>query len=612
MGRGPVLGLAASAGLALIALADADSRRGGSSLSPLFWIGLLLMFTPIAIRVLAPSTSRTQRLALIVVLGMALYLVKVVAYPVQFTFIDEFIHLRTLQDVLRTHHVFTFNPLLPASAVYPGLEGLTAAIVDVTKLSPFVSGLVVIGLARALFCVAFFLVAERATESSRGAAAASLVYFGNPMFLYWSSYYSYENLALPLGAVAVWWLMRSRGSAGWGAVALGALTIAAVTVTHHIVGFALAALLLAWWVVERVARGSRREVRRVGLSGLAATAASVAWVLTVARPAIGYLWAENIYPGLSETVSVLTGHLPLRTLYSSGGDVAPLWERFAGFGGVAVLLLALPFGVYLARTRHLRRPAMLLVALAAVAYPVSLIPRLAPQGVAISGRSSEYLYTGLGCTVGLLLVAGAAKYFPRALRFGRHRLPNWAVRHDGRATVTAALLATLVFVGGITVGTPYSQLLPQAAASTGYPASVQPAVIAAARWARANLGVNQRFAASALDAPTLGSDGEQYAVPETLAWPIFFGSSLSRRVVSAIRTAHVRYVLADRDLVRYVPSNPSYYFTPYEPNGTFHKHPLSRSDLSKFSANRCVDLVYSSGQVKIYYVGRILTGRCNP
>jgi hypothetical protein len=596
-----------------VAIADAASRRGEATLSWLFWCGLLCIFVPTAYRALSVACGRAERLLLMLILGAALYLVKVVAAPAGFSFIDEFIHLRTLQDILRTHHLFTFNPLLPASSVYPGLETATSPIVEMTGLSPFVAGLLLVGVARMLFIGSFFYVTQRVTGSSRAAAGATLVYASNPMFLFWSAYFSYENLALPLAAFVVWWIAGTRRQPGRGTLVIGTLGIGAVTVTHHVAGFALAAFLIGWWAAERILRGPDASVRRLGAMAALSSAASVAWMATLARPAMAYLWSENIYPGISQTVAIIQGHLAARTLYSSAGSTAPVWERLAGFGGVAVLLLLLPAGVYLAWSRHSSRPALLVAAAVAAMYPLSLVPRLAPDGVAISGRSSEYLYTGLGCIIGMI-AASVIISSPSQRQSGRlrERLPRLAGRRSAAAVVTAVL--TLVFIGGITVGTPYNELLPEPANPVGYPSSVQPDVFAAATWARRYLGPDRTFASNALDAPVLGSYGEQNPISENLAFPIFFASTMDSTVVHDIRAAKVAYIFVDTRMTRGtpIPINPSYYFSPYEPNGSHHAHPLPASYLTKFGATNCDSLVYSAGSLRIYDVTPIADGSCVP
>ena len=203
--RCAALGNAVVIGLAFVAVADVGSRRGHSPTSVFFWAGLLLIFVPIAFAVLRKHAQRRERLALVVVLGVALYLVKFFAYPDLFVFVDEMIHLRGTENILLTGHLFALNPLLTTAAYYPGLAAATAGLVDLTGLSTFAAGVLVIAAARALLSACFFLVAEKVMGSSRGAAAASLIYAANPLFLFWSSSFAYENLALPLAAFVVWW-----------------------------------------------------------------------------------------------------------------------------------------------------------------------------------------------------------------------------------------------------------------------------------------------------------------------------------------------------------------------------------------------------------------------
>ena len=506
------IALCSAVGLGAIAVADEASRRGHAyaDTSALFWLGLILIFTPIALRALAPDVDRSERLTLVIVLGVAFYLVKVLGSPHAFTFSDEYIHLRNTQDILRTHHLFAFNPLLPTASYYPGLGALTAGLVDLTGLSTFTAGVVIIGIARVLFCACLFLIAERVTGSGRAAAGASLIYAANPMFLFWSAAFSYENLALPLAAFVVWWIGRTRKRGDLASMALAAVGVIAVTVTHHVVGFALAALLGGWWLAERVGCHSTRAARReVGIMALLAGSATLMWFFVVAHPAPSYLLSNNLVPALRETGSLLLGHTAPRKLYTSGGLVSPAWETVAGFAAVIVLLLALPAALHRAWPSRHRAPVAVAMAVA-IAYPLSLVPRLASNGVAISGRSSEYIFAGLGCVIGLLLTEAMPRRGAWRLRAAPAEFVRWPrTAKAWNRTFIAAVLATVVFVGNVTIGTAFYQRLPEATHPQSYPWSVQPDVIAASRWARANLGRNQRFGANWIDSFALATYGEQ-------------------------------------------------------------------------------------------------------
>jgi hypothetical protein len=601
-----VVVLCVTLGLVAVAVADAGSRDGRTGTSVLFWLGLLLIFVPIAGRVLMQDTDRRERLMLVVLLGVALYLVKVLFSPNAFTFGDEFIHLRGTQDILRTHHLFELNPLLPTAAYYPGLAAVTAGLVDLTDLSPFASGLLIIGVARVLVSTCFFLVAERVTGSSRAAAGASLVYAANPLFLFWSADFSYENLALPLAAFVVWWLGRTRQRADLPALGAAIVVIVAVVVTHHVVGFALTALLGAWWLGERVAQRPTAARRIVGLMTLVAGTATLRWFFRVAQPVSSYLITNNLLVALRQTGSLLFGGASPRHLYSSGGLVSPAWETIAGFAATGMLLVVLLPALHLAWRRR-DHPPMAIAIVVAVLFPLSLVPRLVPSGVAVSGRSAEYVFFGLGCVLGLL-ASDATR--PRHRRFTRWTKPTALV--GWRRTALAAVLVTLVFIGDVTIGTAFYQLLPESSHPQGYPWSVQPDVISASKWAREQLGINQRFGANKLDSLALATYGEQTTLPENSVWPIFFGPVMNRTVVNSIKAAKVRYLFVDWRMTKGIPATPGYYFSPEEPGAGEYEQAFPVAALQKFASAACTHLIYDSSNVQIFDVSRIEDGSCVP
>lgn len=595
-------------GLTSVAIGDSEIRRGFgyTESSYFFWVGVFLIFVPTALRLLVKNVDRRERLTLVVLLGISLYLVKYLGSPSAFTFVDEYIHVRNTQDILRTHHLFAYNPLLTTAAYYPGLAAVTAGLVNLTGLSIFVSGLIVIGVVRALFTACFFLIAERVTKSDRAAAGACLVYVANPMFLFWSADFSYENLTLFLAAFTIWWLGRTRRAKGNAPLVVAIVAIAAITVTHHVVGFALSALLGTWWIVERFTQRPSRARRNVGLMALLSTTTTLIWFFIVARPAPAYLFTDNIFPALRQTVSLVLGRISPRHLYTSGGLVSPEWEKIAGFAAIGVLLLALLPGLYLAWRHRDRAPIVVAIGVA-ILFPLSLVPRLAPEGVGISGRSSEYVFAGLGCVLGLLVTDE---------KWRRHREHARVMNRDGRAawkkvTVATALVA-LVFIGEISVGTPFYELLPEAPHPHGYPWLVQPDAISASNWAREHLGTNQRFAADSLDSLALDTYGQQNTVAEVKVWPIFFSKTMNKTVIRAIKSDKIHYLFVDWEMTKGVPPDPGFYFSIKEPGAQDYKNAFLPAALKKFDSSTCVHLVYHHKEIQIFDVSRIRNGFCVP
>jgi hypothetical protein len=617
--------LCSATGLALVAAANNASFHGlnyDNALS-LFFLGLACIFGPTALRVLMRDVDRRERLILVVTLGAALYVVKILGSPSAFTFNDEYIHLRNTLDILRTHHLFQLNPLLPTASYYPGLAAVTTGLVDLTGLSIFVCGLIVVGAARIIISACFFLVAEKMTSSALVAAAASLIYAANPMFLFWSASFSYEDLALPLAAFVVWWLGRTRGrtaldSKGRLTPIVAVVPIVAVTVTHHVSGFALTALLGVWWLAEWFTKQPTAHRRRVGLMFLVSGSASLIWFFFVARPAASYLVGGNIVPAVQQTGAMVLQQSKSRQLFS-GGPKIPEWFMLAGFAAFGILLLALPLGLYrawnLLRSRKIRARygsgagyAPIAVAMAiAIVFPFSQLPRFTSAAGALASRSSEYVFTGLGCVLALFAEQITRRQHGAPRRCStRPKFSTWC------RTLVVAGMVTTVFLGDVTVGTTYSQVLRESSHPAGDPWTVQPDVINGSEWARVHLGVNQHFAANFIDSFALATYGEQDTISGDDVWPIFLEDTLNGTVVHVIRAAKVSYIFVDWQMTKGPPpASLGYYISPYEPsNGEFEALPSIA--LRKFAASPCARLVYASGPIQIFDVARIENGSCVP
>ncbi|WP_156766734.1 hypothetical protein [Mycobacterium sp. E2327] len=619
--------LCSAAGLGVLWVADQANRNENTSFPTyvMFWLGVLLIFVPVAMRVLARDVNPLERLTLVVFLGLALYFVKVLGSPYDFTFVDEYVHVRNTHAIISKGHLFTWNPLLDTAAYYPGLAALTAGVVELTGLSMFAAGLLIMGIARVLVCAFFYLIFESVTRSGRGAALASLVYMANPMFLFWCSTFTYGNLAVPLAAFVVWWVGRTRNRGGFAPMVIAVVGIIAVTLTHHVVGFILAGLLVAWWLAERVGCHATKAARRqVGILAMVACGVTFTWFFVVARPAAAYLITGNLLPALQSTVNVIRGTTAPRKLYHIIAMAPPAWEPMAGYAAVLVLLGVLPVALLRARWSCRRAPVAVATMLA-IAFPLSLVPRFAPNGVAVSGRSSEYVYTGLGCVFGLLFAAAATRWYEwrlsgRGGRAGRGskirtgRLANAignAWRDSLVPTAIAAALVTVVFVGNVTVGTRFFERLPEGSNPHGYERSLQPDVIAASIWALQHLGPNNMFGANDMDSWALATYGDQDLADSRLLWPIFFSESINSAIVQNIKELRLRYLLVNWRMTLSIPNLADHYVHTQEPEAGHQSHPFPPAALEKFSADPCIKLIYDAGPIQIYDASQIESGACS-
>ena len=624
-------------GLGLVEVGYLRAAHGGNLRISvyLFFAGLIFIFFPAAVRILMRSTARAERVTLVILLGVFFYVVKVLESPSAFVLFDEFIHLRNTQDILASGHLFEYNPLLPTAAYYPGLAAVTATLVNLTGLSTFMCGLIVIGVARVVISASFYLVAEKVTGSSRGAGAASLLYAANPCFLRWSAQFAYEDLALPLAAFTVWWISRTReirapddqgrDAQGRGvrtrdvrgrdaAQVITVVSIVAVTVSHHIAAFALCGILAMLWVAERVLKYPREERRYVGIFAALSGLLAVFWFFVVAKPASDYLLGQNIDPVIQEVISLVTLHGGPRPLYSGTSDAVPKWYVLVGFAAILIVMAALAVAVLrgwrmlqarggVSTARH--RASIAVAMIIAISFPLTLLPRLTSVGGAVSARTSEFVYFAIGCTVGLLMESAA-----RSTRF-RMQSVRGLVPGGGLRTVLVAVVFSLVLIGQVSIGNSFYSLMPDAA--VGFPIYVQSNMITAADWSAQHLGVHQTFATDSTDQLALGAYGDEDPADVNVIYPMFFTGSMNSTVVNMIKSNQIHYVLLNWLATQEVPAlSGSYYYSDLEPDYMLDGKPLPKAYYSKFSAYTCSHLVYQSGPIQIYDVSQIANGTCQP
>ncbi|HXR60364.1 MAG TPA: hypothetical protein VN732_03460, partial [Solirubrobacterales bacterium] len=228
---------ASGAGLLVCSVANALSRAGEAPSPLLYWAGILLIAAPILYRLTSEEASPAERLALVCLLGLALYGVKLVRDAPIFTFADEFLHGYNSNQVSQHHHLFNDNPILETSKYYPGLEGATSALRTWTGFSAYTAGAIVIGAARLTAMSAMFVLFWRVSDSARIAGLGTAIFTGNFNFFFWSAQFSYQSMAFPLLLLillAVVELEVGPRAARGAWRGLAALTITAVVVIHHV------------------------------------------------------------------------------------------------------------------------------------------------------------------------------------------------------------------------------------------------------------------------------------------------------------------------------------------------------------------------------------------
>ncbi|MDQ3811423.1 MAG: hypothetical protein M3336_14145 [Chloroflexota bacterium] len=586
-------------GLTLVALADTGARFASGWAEPLFWAGLLVILVPVFVRLTSKEASRQERIALVVVVGLGLYFVKILHSPVSFTLYDEFAHWRTVQDALQSKRLFGENPLLPISALYPGLESLTHALVSLSQLSVYSAGIVALGAARLVLVLALFLLYE-GVSSSRVAGIASVLYMANPGFLFFDAQFSYESVALPMAVFTLRLItqradVHDRQHLGLALAIL--LGLGSVITGHHLTSYALAALLLFWSVTIRLISRGRDRQAGAGAVALLCLVGALAWFAYVATLVVGYL-APHFVAGAQELLRLIGGEATGRELFRSyAGQVSPTWERITSMASVVLILLGLPIGMRLVWRRRRRNALALTLAAGALAYPLSLGLRLTESGAETAVRASEFIFVA----VAFVLALAATEWL----------LARWPGR-KGYAALTA--WAVVVMVGGIILGfAPWSRM-PGPYLVAADTRSIEPQGLLAAEWVREVLGPGNRIVADRVNRLLMGTYGQQrpvsgFADGEPVGDAVLL-PELGPEEQAVLRRAAVHYVLVDGRMASALPAV-GVYFEFGEPGMLRRTRPVDPEALAKFDSVESVSRVFDSGDVVIYDVSA-LTGTTPP
>ncbi|MGO7668596.1 hypothetical protein ACC817_01020 [Rhizobium ruizarguesonis] len=611
LGMSQVFAFLCSCALVVAALAANASRLGEGWAVPTFYCAIAAIFLPAAARIIHPRASRLERLALIVIVTSALFVVRVIRAPVAFIDHDEFLHWATVNDILETGRLFLPNPLLPVSPLYPGLELITSALVNLSGLSVFAAGLIVLAAARMMLMLALFLLFEKITDSARIASIACLIYMGSSTFLLFDVHYSYESLAIPMLAAVLLasesQRMEPGDAAGWPTVVATVVLILALAATHHLTSYFCTALLCATAVMECLRQGaSAMQKRRAILLASVAVIAPVAWSKIVGNPTGSYI-LPVLEGGIHEVAQLVSSSTSTRKLFvSDTGALAPAWQRYLTMAGVALICLGLLTGFLRSlvfngqhrnasilwpptRWRLWRSSLLQILVLVTLAYPVSIIFRLTRSGWEIGNRIGSLSFLGVAIVVAVAVAA-----------FWHGTSRGWL-----RATALAAAATTVLIAGVISSEGPRI-LVPAGYEVSADSSSIEPMGISAARWTRQWLG-GQHFAADRINRLLLSTYGRQ-KVSTTLE----SGQDTSMAITAAdlgpmerklLIDSGVGFVMVDLRLTTGLPGVGVYFDGGAQDRN--HTVPLQSSSLLKFNSEPDIDRTFDNGFMVIFDIGRL-------
>ena len=579
-----IIVFASGAGLLLCSIANALTRAGEGPSLLLYWAGILLIAVPIFYRLTSEEASPGERLALVCLLGLALYGVKLVRDAPIFTFSDEFLHGYNSNQISQHHHLFHPNPILETSRYYPGLEGATSALRTTTGLSAYAAGAIVIGTARLLAMSAMFVLFWRISGSDRIAGIGTAIFTGNFNFLFWSAQFSYQSMALPLLLLILlavvemdWGARAARGA--W--QALAATAIAAVVITHHITSYAVAATLVALSVLSATARRVPNPWRLAVL----AVALTAIWLVVVASSTVGYI-TPTVTNAITSSLHTAAGEAPTRGLFQAGTasatvEQAPAAARALSLLAVLLLAAGLPFGLRTVWRRYRKQPIAILFGAAAVGFFGALALRLAPAAWETGNRASEFLFIGLAFVLGCV---GLERWRPRSAR--------WL----GRALAAAAL--TIILVGGAIAGWPWDSQLSRAVRTHSQDGpTISSPPLAMAQWAKKQ-DSESNYGALTATSRLLLDPGDQKAFADFTAniIEVLPSADIANWQIALLREEHIRFLVVDRrgvgtDGIR------GFFFSE---GASSTSGWLPRSSVKKFEKVPGATRIYDSGSIVVF------------
>jgi hypothetical protein len=577
--------LCAGAGLVVCSIANALSREAVASPQLLYWAGVALIALPIVLRLCREAPSTGERFALVGLLALSLYAVKVIRDPFLFTFPDEPIHAFNANEIVQTHHLFHDNPILPVTSSFPGLGSATSALMTLTGMSSFVTGTILIGVARLTFALALFGLFRRVSGSDRIAGLGVAIYAGNSNFLSWGSQYAYESLSLPLLVVVLAALAeREHGpfsaERSWAVpIVLG---ISAIVVTHHLTSYALVGLLVVFAVIVQLTLSPRPNPWPFAAFALVA---SLGWLFVVASSAVDYL-SPVLVEAFKDTIRTASGEVAPRTLFhSSSGSVeaeTPLLARTISLAAVGLLGAGFLAGIRPTWRRRYEEPMTVLFCLGAVGFFGALALRFAPAAWETGNRAGEFFFIGLAFVVtsgAVLLLRPGAR--PRTRRI----------------LLVAAVGVALI--GGAIAGWPWDSQLARPLRITADGRAIESESLELAHWASRH-PPDGALAALNSDARLLLSVGNAEAKSDATYGieRILEARRFQSWMLPELHRIGVRYVVADRrkvgdDNVR------GYFFS--EPGS--EARPLLPAAATRKFAELPIGRVYDSGRIVVYDLG---------
>ncbi len=566
-----------------------------------FWAGLGLSVGGAIMSGLAPASATGQRLALLALLGGALYLPTFLRSPAYPIFADELYHYQAL-TLMREQGAREVNlTFFTIPRDYPGLALLGLHVVSIAGLPSDWAVRLVPLLVHVTMPVLAYAALAALRVPERLAFLGGLLYMANRSFFFFHSVFSYETLGTLLFLVLALLslnLLRKETPSAWPFHLLLLPVIAAVSITHHFSSL----ISLAWLLgCATVTWALRHEQRRLfGTLALVAAVFGLAWlafqsdrgiqyvVLTITNRAAAFF--NGLQAALSGSAALPGGDAwRLRPLFAH--SPLPLAERFFAYlypGLIAALMLAglaRAARFFWARRGQDLAPYAGVIALGVFGPILWLLstPLVLTVNQDAAYRSWPFLFLGVA------LYAIIALYGVEA-----EARPQRAPMH-----LAAVGIAIPLLIGGIVLGDNQAGRFhtSQIFAASG-PEAMTDDLVAAARWLEAHYGPHHRVAGDRAGQVAFGAFGNQ----RTRIWGVgqLYYYADPGGAIWFLNEHQIDFVSVDRRVSRALPRYTTYFgdADPFGQQQSLQPVPVER--LEKFDRIRNLQRIYDNGDIILY------------
>ncbi|MFI7602963.1 hypothetical protein [Actinoplanes sp. NPDC049681] len=602
LGHAPAVLTISALGVLMVALAYAGGRVSTGNAPYAYWLGQVVVFTPVVIRLLSRRMAGTAE-SFLLVMGLALnqYLLKWMYSPDQFRFPDELQHWLATTIITESGELFQPNPALPPAVHFPGLAEMGAAVTSMTGLPVTAAGVIVAGVAHLVFVAVLFAAVLRASNSPAVAGVCCATYATALHYLFFNSMFLYQTAALPFFMLTIWATRRWRAEGGWPFVTLAVCSAALTTVSHHVTAFALVITLLLLAVVELAVQKPRRWAALI--MPAVALVVVATWMLTVARDVLGYLEAPVEQVG--QTISNLFSGRSEASSTTAAVSVGQLLVQGTGLLGLFVLYAALVRDMIHRRDRDSWRWAA--VVGGAVFFAGNGVRFLGQNGPEIAGRLSTFTYVPISILAAIALVRGVQIIPAKDADGHRWRAAAPAIDfiHPGgwnlysRVAAGSAMI-TLLMVGARAGGwPPLGSILPGPYLAGGFERSVDAYGVHTADWERRTLGPGNRIGGDVTSVSLASTYGRQDPVREV--GPLYYADDWGLEEDQFVSDLAIQYLVVDKRLSEQLPEGEAYFEN--DPNAGSITRPLTTTQIAKFDSLTDVDRLYDNGTVRVYRMG---------